>query len=62
MLYMETMKDVSEVFTERDMGFTVYQRMTGIMLLAGAVFMYLIASFLTKPIRLLTKATKQRTN
>ena len=59
MLYMETMKDVSEVFTERDMGFTVYQRMTGIMLLAGAVFMYLIASFLTKPIRLLTKATKQ---
>lgn len=58
-LYLETLKDVSEVFYERAMGFTVYRRMTVLMLIVGAIVMYLIASFLTKPIRLLTKATKE---
>lgn len=60
-LYLETLKDVSEVFYERAMGFTVYRRMTVLMLIVGAIVMYLIASFLTKPIRLLTKATKEMT-
>lgn len=61
MLYLETLKDVSEVFHERDMGFTVYRRLTVLMLAVGVIIMYLIASFLTKPIRLLTKATKEMT-
>lgn len=60
-LYLETLRDVSEVFYERAMGFTVYRRMTILMLVVGAVIMYLIASFLTKPIRLLTKATRKMT-
>lgn len=60
-LYLETLKDVSEVFYERAMGFSVYRRMTILMLVIGAVIMHLIASFLTKPIRLLTKATKKMT-
>ena len=55
-LYLETMKDVSEVFRERALGFSVYRRVTIIMLILGTVIMHLIASFLSKPIRLLTKA------
>lgn len=58
-LYLETLRNVSEVFNERALGFTVYRRVTILMLVLGTVIMYLIASLLTKPIRLLTKATKQ---
>ena len=58
-LYLETMRDVSEVFTQRQLGFSLYRRVTLIMLLIGTVIMHLIASFLTKPIRLLTRATKR---
>lgn len=58
-LYLETMKDVSEVFAERAIGFSLYRRVTIIMLLVGTVLMHFISSFLTKPIRLLTKATKR---
>lgn len=58
-LYLETLRDVSEVFEERALGFGVYRRVTVLMLVLGTLVMYLIASWLTKPIRLLTKATKQ---
>lgn len=58
-LYLETMKDVSEVFWERALGFEVYQRVTLVMLIFGAVIMHFISSWLTKPIRLLTRATKR---
>lgn len=58
-LYLETMKNVTEVFTERAMGFSLYRKVTITMLLTGMVIMLVIASLLTKPIRLLTKATKR---
>ncbi len=58
-LYLETMKDVTEVFKERALGFSVYRRVTIIMLIFGTVIMYIISSWLTKPIRLLTRATKR---
>lgn len=58
-LYLETLRDVTEVFNERALGFTVYRRVMVLMLVLGTVIMHLIASWLTKPIRLLTKATKQ---
>lgn len=58
-LYLETMKDVSDVFTERAMGFSLYRKVTLIMLLIGTVVMHFIASLLTKPIRLLTRATRR---
>ena len=58
-LYLETLKDVSEVFYERAMGFTVYRRITILMLLVGAIIMHFISSWLTKPIRLLTRATRR---
>ena len=58
-LYLETLRDVSVVFNERELGFKVYQRVTVIMLFFGTIIMHLISSWLTKPIRLLTKATKR---
>ena len=58
-LYLETMKDVSDVFTERAMGFSLYRKVTLVILLIGTGIMHLIASLLTKPIRLLTRATRR---
>jgi len=58
-LYLETLEDVTEVFEERSMGFAVYRRVTIAMLLCSAVVMFVICSFLTKPIRLLTHATRK---
>ena len=58
-LYLENMKDVSEVFTERTMGFSLYRRVTLIMLFAGMLIMQIISSLLTKPVRLLTEGTKR---
>ncbi len=58
-LYLETMKDVTEVFAERARGFGVYRKVTLIMLLCSSVVMFFISYWLTRPIRLLTKATKK---
>lgn len=59
LLYLETLRDVSQVFKERDMGFRVYRRMTILMLFLGIAIMYFISFRLTKPIRLLMEATKK---
>lgn len=58
-LYLETMRDASEVFAERELGFSLYRKVTVIMLIIGTVIMNFIASLLTKPIRILTGATKR---
>lgn len=58
-LYLETMEDVTEVFEERAMGFDVYRKVTIAMLCASAIMMFVICTFLTKPIRLLAKATRK---
>lgn len=58
-LYLETLKDVSEVFRERAMGFSVYRRVTAVILLCGTLLMNVISSWLTRPIRLLTRATRR---
>lgn len=58
-LYLETMEDVTQVFEERAMGFSVYRQVTLVMLVCSAVVMFLICTLLTKPIRLLTGATRR---
>lgn len=58
-LYLETMKDVTQVFDERARGFEVYRQVTLIMLVSSSVVMFFISQLLTKPIRLLTHATKK---
>ena len=60
-LYLETMRDVTEVYGERSRGFAVYRNMTLLILVFSSVFMYFISSWLTKPIRLLTQATRKMT-
>lgn len=60
-LYLETMKDVTEVFEERTQGFLVYRRLTLVMLLSCSVAMLFISFWLTRPIRLLTKAAREMT-
>lgn len=59
MLYLETLEDVTEVFEERRQGFSVYRRITIAMLACCTVVMFLICTWLTKPIRLLTRATRK---
>lgn len=59
LLYLETMKDVTEVFEERKQGFLVYRRLTLLMLLCSSVIMFFISYWLTRPIRLLTRATRK---
>lgn len=58
-LYLETMKDVTAVFEERMQGFSVYRKITAVMLLCNAVVMFFISFLLTRPVRLLTRATRQ---
>ena len=58
-LYLETLRDVSDVFRERALGFSVYRQVTVAMLVCGTFIMHLISSWLTRPIRLLTRATKR---
>ena len=58
-LYLETLRDVSQVFEERKMGFIVYRRLMILMLVVGIVIMYFIAYRLTGPIRLLMHATRK---
>ncbi|MBR1701333.1 MAG: HAMP domain-containing histidine kinase [Lachnospiraceae bacterium] len=58
-IYLETMKDVTEVFAERTGGFSVYRRMMIVVLLVSSLIMLLLAHLLTRPIRLLTRATRK---
>lgn len=60
-LYLETMRDITQVFEERKEGFAVYRKGILVVLACASVVMFLICSWLTKPIRLLTKATKKMT-
>lgn len=58
-MYLETLEDVTEVFEERALGFSVYRQVTLAMLLCSSIIMFLICTWLTKPIRLLTHATRK---
>lgn len=61
-LYLETMKDVTEVYAERTRGFTVYRSLTLLILVCSSVVMYIFSCWLTKPVRLLTQAARKMTD
>ena len=61
-LYLETMRDVTAVYEERTRGFFVYRNLTLLILVVSSVIMFFISTWLTRPIRLLTKATKKMTD
>ena len=60
-LYLETMRDITQVFEERKEGFAVYRRVILVVLFCASVVMFVICTWITKPIRLLTKATRKMT-
>ena len=58
LLYIETFKDISTVFADRDTGFRLYRNITLLTLLCGAVIMSLISFWLTRPVRILSAAAR----
>lgn len=60
-LYLETMRDVTEVYTERARGFAVYRGLTVLLLALSSCLMYVLSYWLTRPVRLLTQAARQMT-
>lgn len=60
-LYLETLRDVTEVYGERTRGFAVYRNLTLLILALSSIFLFFISSWMTKPIRLLTQAAKRMT-
>ncbi len=60
-LYLETLRDVTPVYGERTRGFAVYRNLTLLILVLSSVFLFFIASWLTRPIRLLTQAARKMT-
>lgn len=58
LMYLETLKDISTIFSERASNFSIYQSVTIITLIAGAILMYLLSLWLTKPIKMLTGVTR----
>lgn len=58
-LFLETMRDVTQVYEERTEGFSVYRKLLFVVLLFASAVLFVITSWLTKPIRYLTKATKK---
>lgn len=60
-LYLETMRNVTEVYAERARGFDVYRRLTLVLLVLSSVVLFFFSSWITRPIRLLTQAARKMT-
>ena len=56
LLYLETIKDISSIFENRDRGFATYRYVALLTLLGGAVVMTTLSLWLTRPIRILSRA------
>jgi len=57
-LYIETFKDITFVFDDRDTGFGIYRNIILLTLICGTAVIYLMSLWLTKPIRLLSRSVK----
>ena len=58
-LYMETVRDISSLFTDREIHFQVYRWILLIVVAAGSAVLFLLSYWLTMPIRTLGKVTTQ---
>lgn len=56
-VYLETLRDITNVFDDRDNGFLVYKQVCVIILLCESIIIFLLSRWLTKPINLLSNAT-----
>jgi len=57
-LFMETFKDISSIFEDRNIGFSIYRNITLLALLGGTIVMSLMSLWLTWPVRILSRAAK----
>ncbi|MDR2903365.1 MAG: HAMP domain-containing histidine kinase, partial [Clostridiales bacterium] len=58
LLYLETLKDISTIYTDRENGFAVQRNITVITLSLSAFVLFALSLWLTKPINGLTAVTK----
>ena len=57
-LSLETFKDISAVFNERNSNFAIFRQISIVILIAEAVVIYFLSIWLTRPIDKLSAATK----
>ncbi len=58
-LYLETLADITSVFTEREAGFSVYRKVCIVVLICVGIIILLLSHWLTRPVRLLSIAAKR---
>ncbi len=58
-IYLETLSDITNVFTEREAGFSVYRRVCIVVLICEGIIILLLSHWLTRPVRLLSMAAKR---
>ncbi len=58
-VYLQTSRDILDIFTERTQQFETYVRISIILLLAAAGVMWLVSMFLTRPLRRLSVTTRR---
>lgn len=58
-LYLETLADITSVFTEREAGFSIYRRVCIVILICEGIIIFMFSYWLTRPVRLLSMAAKR---
>ena len=57
-LYLETLKDITTVFEDREIGFSVYRRVCIVVLLCEGVIIFILSRWLTHPVKLISDAAR----
>jgi len=58
-LYLESFRDISSIYAQREEHYALYRVLMCTILLAGSAVMYLMARYLTRPIRRLSGVTRR---
>lgn len=58
-LSLETLTDITNVFTERETGFSIYRRVCIVILICEGIIIFMSSFWLTRPVRLLSAAAKK---
>jgi signal transduction histidine kinase len=58
-LYLETLADITNVFVEREEGFSIYRQVCIVVLICEGIIILLLSHWLTRPVRLLSMAAKR---
>lgn len=58
-LSLETLTDITNVFTERETGFSIYRRVCIVILICEGIIIFMSSYWLTRPVRFLSVAAKK---